>query len=624
MNWVSSSLELAGSLLESVDEQAALTLAGKEGEEDGAQEQSKRMLPTMRTSQTSAVNALSMKDNTGESMPKESPVMMERASDRSSLSCTNAQAKNHTNVAPPSHSMSGKKSAEVERTMSSQLENVSSGTGGDTPLSNGSRQTSSLDGEVDRLHKELNQAKKELRVKEKQLSSTQKSMKICEKELVALEEECRNKVTHVQHELSAIQQGKTLNEQEFVRALERKDNQVRSMKAEIDALSKANAKCTGDIDLLKAELATAVQSKDTLWTSAASASNESEQLIQSLRIELQDTLTAMHALKREHIESKNTMYSRQSKLETVNAELLNNVASLERELAKARETASVGSQTRSADDATTVSSSASIGTNSMNDDYRRVQRKSIVTKKLLHDESKKNEMQKQEIITLTGEVHRLEQAIKNTEERSARQLAAVSTENEELKEQVKRLTSQDNATTAASDELRIQRLTKRLIEKQETIDSLRSRVTTMDVRLQHMQLQAQQAEEKFARVVQHGGIDDMEMATSVGKTGRSDMRLRPNRMANMISRVVPVVGRSHHVWTALDVLDSWLLFLGRVFLQAAFARLAMMCYIVLIHLWVFTIISFHTSHLTEETQLASAAEYGAVEREEDLMPGGGH
>ena len=67
-----------------------------------------------------------------------------------------------------------------------------------------------------------------------------------------------------------------MNEQEFVRALEIKDNQVRSMKAELDALSKAYAQRTGDIDLLKAELANAVQSKDTLWTSAASANNESE------------------------------------------------------------------------------------------------------------------------------------------------------------------------------------------------------------------------------------------------------------------------------------------------------------------------------------------------------------
>uniref|UniRef100_M4BHG0 Golgin-84 n=1 Tax=Hyaloperonospora arabidopsidis (strain Emoy2) TaxID=559515 RepID=M4BHG0_HYAAE len=478
-----------------------------------------------------------------------------------------------------------------------------------------------MDGENDRLYKELERVKKELRVKEKQLSSMQKSMQICENELVALEEECKEKIVQVQHE-----QEKNLNEEEFVRALEMKDNQVRAMKADIDALSEANAQRTGEIASLKAELVNAVESKDTLWTAAASASNESEQLIQSLRFELQDTLAAMNILKREHTESKNAMYSRQSQLESVNTELMNNVASLERELAKARAATSAGSQTRSTDGAsvTTVSSSAPFGANAINDDYRRVQQTLIVTKKLLHDKSRTNEIQKQEIVALTDEVHRLEQVIATAEEHSTRQLDAVSIENEKLREQVERLASQNNAAMAASDEQRIQRLTNTLIEKQETIDSLRSRVTTMDVRLQDIQLQGQQAKEQLARVMQHGGIDDMEMATSIGKTDRNGMRSRPNRMANMISRVVPVVERSHRVLTVLDVLDRWLLFLGRVFLQAPFARLGMLCYIVLIHLWVFIIISFHTSHLTEETQFASAAENAIFEPGEDLIPGAGH
>ena len=52
------------------------------------------------------------------------------------------------------------------------------------------------------MYKELERVKKELRVKEKQLSSMQKSMQICENELVALEEECKEKIVQVQHEVS--------------------------------------------------------------------------------------------------------------------------------------------------------------------------------------------------------------------------------------------------------------------------------------------------------------------------------------------------------------------------------------------------------------------------------------
>jgi DNA repair exonuclease SbcCD ATPase subunit len=424
--------------------------------------------------------------------------------------------------------------------------------------------------------------------------------------------------------MSIAQKDKTADEQNFIQALEMKDSQVRAMKADLEALAEAKTHYTAEIASLQTELSKAVESKNTLWTSAASASNESEQLIESLRSELQDTLTAMNNVKREYAESKNAMFSRQSQLESTNTELVNNVANLERELARAREAASAVSQASStgAPSANATSGPGHFGAStsmaSMSDDYRRVQQTLVLTKKSLHEESRKTEVQKQENVALSAEVRRLKQALETAQENWSRQLEATSQEKERLTEQVTQLSSQSSVAAAANGELRIQRLTNRLIEKQETIDALRSRVTTMDVRLQDSQLRAQRAEEKLARMEQNGGIDDMEMATPVGKAGRGGMRSRPNRMAHMISRVAPVVERSHRVVTALDVLDRWLLFLGRVFLQAPFARLGMLCYVVLIHLWMFVILSFHTSHLTEEMQLAENA---VVEPGEDLIPG---
>ncbi|KAL3662543.1 hypothetical protein V7S43_012397 [Phytophthora oleae] len=449
-------------------------------------------------------------------------------------------------------------------------------------------------------------------------------MQICEEELVALEQECKEKIAQVQHEMSVIQQDKNSDEQNFIQALEMKDNQVRAMKADLGALTEAKSQYTDEIASLKAELEKAVESKDTLWASAASASHASKQLIEPLRSELQDTLTAMNNLKREYTESKNAMFARQSQLESTNTELVNTVANLERELAKAKEAAAVTSQNNYIGE-TSRNSSSHIGVGSaMNDDYRRVQQTLVLTKKSLHDESRRNEVQKQEIIALTEEVRRLKQALETAQANFSKQLEATSTENARLKEQVRQLTSQSSAAAAANGELRIQRLTNRLIEKQETIDSLRTRVTTMDVRLQDATLRAQRAEEKLARMEQNGGIDDVEMATPVGKIGRGGMRSRSNRMAHVISRVAPVVERSHRVLTALDVLDRWLLFLGRVFIQTPFARLGILCYVVLVHLWMFVILSFHTSHLTEEMQLATAADNAVIEPGEDVIPGGGH
>ncbi|KAL3662542.1 hypothetical protein V7S43_012397 [Phytophthora oleae] len=614
MNWVSSSLELAGSLLESVDQQAALTLAGTE--EDV---QDTELLSHARISQNSdgSVSTAADTEEPEDSATGAAPVSTDGASSTSS-SQTKTSIPAHIKSTLP-RSNSGNKLAGL-----AQLENVSSGRRGEAPLSNSGVQSASTQEECARLHKELGRVKHELRLKEKQLGSTQKSMQICEEELVALEQECKEKIAQVQHEMSVIQQDKNSDEQNFIQALEMKDNQVRAMKADLGALTEAKSQYTDEIASLKAELEKAVESKDTLWASAASASHASKQLIEPLRSELQDTLTAMNNLKREYTESKNAMFARQSQLESTNTELVNTVANLERELAKAKEAAAVTSQNNYIGE-TSRNSSSHIGVGSaMNDDYRRVQQTLVLTKKSLHDESRRNEVQKQEIIALTEEVRRLKQALETAQANFSKQLEATSTENARLKEQVRQLTSQSSAAAAANGELRIQRLTNRLIEKQETIDSLRTRVTTMDVRLQDATLRAQRAEEKLARMEQNGGIDDVEMATPVGKIGRGGMRSRSNRMAHVISRVAPVVERSHRVLTALDVLDRWLLFLGRVFIQTPFARLGILCYVVLVHLWMFVILSFHTSHLTEEMQLATAADNAVIEPGEDVIPGGGH
>jgi len=116
-------------------------------------------------------------------------------------STSSSQAKPAPTKSTPPHSASGSKIAGFVSAISTQLENVSSGRGGDAPLSKSSAQASSTDEEGARLAKELARVKNELRLKDKQLSSTQKSMQICEEELVALEQECKGKIAQVQHEV---------------------------------------------------------------------------------------------------------------------------------------------------------------------------------------------------------------------------------------------------------------------------------------------------------------------------------------------------------------------------------------------------------------------------------------
>lgn len=404
-----------------------------------------------------------------------------------------------------------------------------------------------------------------------------------------------------------LREEKDNDERNFMQALELKDAQAQAMALELHDLRATHSEQSLAMKQLQEELRSALEMKDSLWANSASASDESSQLISSLRSELQETLQSMSALKREFADSKRGMFARQSQLEKTNTELVQNVAGLERELVKAKELAAAAAMPSVAQGGHV---NAPLSNGGLQDDYRRVQQTLMVTKKALHDETRKNEVQRQEILTLTQDVRHWQSAMQATQETTAKQLAALSQENEALKQTLALAESSRNASTAAESEARIHTLTNRLIEKQEALEVVRSRVSTLEVRLLDATTRSQNAEDKLAQIERNGGFADMEMATPVGKRsdhGGGALRSRTNRMASAIYRVAPVVERSARVVTALDVLDRWLLFLGRVFLSMPFARLALLCYVALLHFWVFVVLSFHTSHLQEEMHPDAAA-----------------
>lgn len=416
-------------------------------------------------------------------------------------------------------------------------------------------------------------------------------------------------------QLTRLRHEKDTDERNFVHALELKDAQAQTAVLELAALQEAKQLQANEVAALRTELARAVESRESLWTSAASATNDSEQLIVALRTELDETLAALHSAKREHDASKQSMFARQAQLEKTNVELGTNVARLEREVAKAREAAAAAG---TASSALPAASSSSLAT--MSDDYRRVQQTLVLTKKTLRDETRASELLKQELTNTRDELQRVKLALEASEQRAAQQLFVATREAEELRAQLSRVAAaSSHGASGSATESRIQTLTNRLVEKQETVDALRSKVTTLEIRLTGAQSRSQRAEERLAEIERNGGVFDMEMAaTPVGKR----VRARPNRLANVITRVAPVVERSSRVVTALDVIDRWLLFLGRVFLSVPFARLGLLSYIALIHFWVFVVLSFHTSHLSEEViqQHVADAAVGVAADRDQLFP----
>ncbi|TMW66545.1 hypothetical protein Poli38472_004310 [Pythium oligandrum] len=581
MNWVNS----LGTLLESVDQQAALTLSGANGEEDG----DTGLLSSLKKGITLATESVRSEESVGleddEVLNEDDVDALERpASDDSA-------GKAATVKTPPSSN----NSAKMRR-----MTPPHSGNGrGRAPGA------SSMDEELNRLRKENARMKSELRAKEKLLTTSQQNVQVYEEEIGALERECASKLAEMQAQITQLRGDKDADEKNFVQALEMKDSQLQTLQQELQVIEQREAQHVSTIEELKAEIARTEESKDSLWTSATSATQESQQVIDALRAELQETMANLANVKREYADAKMATFTRQSQLEKSNVDLSNTVATLERELARAKEVSSTGLQVNGGSG---VSSSGSVsgGLAQLQDDHRRIQQSLVLTKKALHDETRKNEIQRQEIITLGSELKRLKETLSTAQDEASKQIITLTQANEELKERLTRAVHEHSASPSPGSEARIQTLTNRLIEKQESIDALRSKITTLEVRLSDAHGRYITAEEKLAQIERNGGIPmDMEMGTPVGRKG--GVRARTNRMANALSRVAPVVERSTRVVTALDVLDRWLFFLGRMFLGSPVARLSVLCYLALIHFWVFVVLSFHTSHLNEEIHSVPAS-----------------
>jgi chromosome segregation ATPase len=456
-----------------------------------------------------------------------------------------------------------------------------------------------MEAEVARLQKENAKLKSDLRLKDKALATHQQSVRVYEDEIEALEKECTNKLVETQQQMAQLRMEKDADEKNFVQALELKETQVQALQSDLRTAQEAERRRTEEAEQLRAEIARAEESKDSLWTNAASASQQSEEIVASLRLELQEAQTSLSHAKREFADAKAKMYDRQTQLEKTNAELSTSVATLGRELAKAK-----ASATALTPDGNAVGAVATAAAHAqMQDEYRKLQQTLVVMKKSLHDETRKNEIHVQEVQSLAYEVKRLKEQLVAAQDETAKQVLVLTKTNAELQEKLVDWETTASQQTASKDsEARIRTLTNRLIEKQESIDALRSKITTLDMRLADAQNRSETAENKLAQIERNGGVVamDMEMGTSVAVGRKGGARVRSNRMAHTISRVAPVVERSARVVSALDGLDRWLLFLGRVFLSMPVARLALLCYVALIHFWVFMVLSFHTSHLNEE------------------------
>ncbi|ETW05929.1 hypothetical protein, variant 1 [Aphanomyces invadans] len=554
MSWLSSSLQLAGELLESVDQKASGKLKPRGEDRKKPKTVSEEAWEVKHTSSGGYED--STHHNLHVSTEFETP-------SHSSSSAHQAAPASPSNGGPDADSFS--EWSEVDNESNSGLVMYD-----EPPLSSSSSKShqlpplpaemQSMKSETQRLRRENAKLRNDLSSVERQLTNSTEQLSVCQEELEALDKECMDKIKCLEQQIAQMGREKAADEAQFVAALGVKDAHVHTLEADLASYKQLVQEHVAEAAKLKQSIEELTNTREEAWTHAASGEAQLLQQVASLQEELKDAAVAHAQLKKEYADAKQSMYARQCTLEATNAELTTLVAKREH---SAKPSAPSPTHAHRA--------------------LQEAQETLASTKKLLHEECRKAMLQAQEIHKLTGDMAALQTMLVQKE---ASHHATVLNLQQQLQDRAalqSKPTPSVPLMAAVAPDGQMQAMTRRLLEKQEQLDALRGRYTTLEVRFNDLKA-AKDAQDKN---------DDLELSVRSVRTPRG---------GNYHGRPRP----APHKVAALEAVDRWLLSVGRFLRAYPEARLALLGYLVLLHLWAFVILGFHTSHLNEEVKAKTA------------------
>ncbi|EQC34571.1 hypothetical protein SDRG_07896 [Saprolegnia diclina VS20] len=409
--------------------------------------------------------------------------------------------------------------------------------------------------ETTRLRKENAKLKADLVAVERHLATSHERYRVCEDELDALDKECTAKITSLETEIATLKQEKASDEEGFTTALAMKDGHIQAIQADLDRAKTAHAAQQADLDAVRHALAEIRNNKDQAWTQAASGEARVHEQLLSAQVELKEAQTLIASLKKDHADAKQSMYARQCQLEATNAQLTQDVAALERQLG---------------DKSTTV---ATLHPAPVHAELQQTAHALAAAKKALYEETRKAQLHEQEVATFRRELTLLQGTLleKDRQHTEALQTALKQATKPSPVVAVEPRRSSSIADDDVAHKSQLQAMTHRLLEKQEQLDGLRGRYASLEMRFNELRAHKE-----------------------------TSLDLEAGR-----KRGLPVYQNTHRpqhnrVLNAVGAVDKQLFLFGRFLRAYPAARVACVCYLVLLHLWAFVILSFHTSHLNDE------------------------
>ncbi|KAG9410236.1 hypothetical protein AC1031_018268 [Aphanomyces cochlioides] len=291
MSWLSNSLQLAGELLESVDQKASMTFKPRGAEEKKKPKQEDGELKDFRVGSDQAA-AFSVAWETKPVSGGEYEFEMQSPSSAQMPSRSNSSLQ----LAGPHDADTFSEWSEVDNESNSGIVidemplSSSSSTRSHLPPLPADMQT--MRSETLRLRRENSKLRNDLSSVERQLSNSQEQLEVCQEELEALDKECMDKIASLEREIAQLKAEKAGDEGQFVEALAAKDTHALTLQTELSSVKRLLLDQSNEVDRLKNTLAELTSSKEVAWSNAARCVLEHATYLLTLRNQRRSSSTA--------------------------------------------------------------------------------------------------------------------------------------------------------------------------------------------------------------------------------------------------------------------------------------------------------------------------------------------
>lgn len=359
------------------------------------------------------------------------------------------------------------------------------------------------------------------------------------------------------------------------------ENELSQMNSEEDDYDSMLQKSKQEIEDLKTQLQVAKISSEEAILARDSTIAALEKELRNVHKSLEDT-------RLEHVNILRKYEKRATDLEDMNAEISRELAKMQRHLEFQKDGGADIDATLSANE----------------DELNRAIENLRMAELSLEQERAKLFQLMRENESSKNEIQVLRKRAEEWEAKYHQEIKIRQDEYREMSHQLEELRNSKKENGVEALEKRLSALSEHLVQKQHQIEVLTSEKRALQQRLQQLEISFAEREQMLLQDRGNAGEGLYSYGNDIERG--SDIRYRSSSVAKRRGENAPriakleQIAKFRQVAQAVDVVDKFSLTLGSVLYYNPWFRLGFVCYILLLHIWVFFVIQFHTREIHEQ------------------------